>query len=94
MSGHESEIEFLEAKRLKWRRIGMISGLVALADPLVSLGTLGAAVQADSGLIRLVFLFATFSFLPLIIFGVIARGVAVQSRNQARLLRELGKTNG
>lgn len=91
MPDHDSEIERLEAKRVKWRQIGRVAGFVALADPLIAFTTFSAAIQPDSGLIRELFSFSSWSFLPLIIIGVRARKIAITCRDQAQQLRELSK---
>jgi uncharacterized membrane protein YtjA (UPF0391 family) len=86
----EVQIQSEEAKRVMWRRIGIICGVVSLLTPVIAFSSIAGWAKND-GLAWVLFMLSIYSFLPLMIMGFVGMGLAISYRNRARRLREVSK---
>jgi hypothetical protein len=90
MSTTEIDIQTQEAKRAKWRLIGIICGVASLLSPFIAFTSLPMYASGNS-FAAFLFLFAIFGFIPLMVMGFVGMAIAISARNTAARLRELSK---
>ena len=86
----EVEIQAEETKRVMWRRIGIICGVVSLLTPFIAISSIAGYAQGNS-LSGALFGLATILAVPLMVMGFVGMGLAISFRNKAQRLRELSK---
>ena len=90
MSTTEIDIQTQEAKRVMWRRIGIICGVVSLLTPFIAFTSLPMYATGNS-FAAFLFAFAIFGFIPLMVMGFVGMAIAISARNTAARLREVSK---